>query len=347
MGGGDAMPYALGIESSCDETAAAVVRSDGYVLCSCIASQVAEHAPHGGIVPEIASRAHVRAIEPVVDDALSKLPGGLNAIDQIVVTQGPGLVGALIVGFQYAKTLAWTRGLPCLGVNHLHAHILAPYLWDDTHAASAPSMPYIALLVSGGHTALYRLRAPDDIELLGQTRDDAVGEAYDKIAKALGLGYPGGPLIDRLAHQGEPRFELPLPVLARGDLGFSFSGLKTAALRQIKAHALDQESEGLADFCASLQQVLISALVRKSLEACASQSIPRLVIAGGVAANRGLRALATEACGQQGIDLHIPPQPYCTDNAAMIAYAGLVNPKPVAINDGVYARDPHRQRGKR
>jgi N6-L-threonylcarbamoyladenine synthase len=304
----------LGIESSCDETAAAVVDEHGHVLSDVIASQIAVHAPYGGVVPELASRAHLANLSPVIERALA--PVGLDAIDAIAVTRGPGLVGALLIGMQAAKAIAFARDLPIVFVDHLVAHLFAVYLKRDD-VILAPELPFIALLVSGGHTAIYEVRAHHDVRILGQTRDDAAGEAFDKVAKLLGLGYPGGPLVDRLAATGDASaVELPTPMASRRTLDFSFSGLKTAAHKVIKSGARTQ------DVCAAFQRSVVKVLVDKSVTACERTNIPRLVLGGGVAANRGLRARAKEICEKRGIALFVPPLASCTDNAAMIAYLG-------------------------
>jgi N6-L-threonylcarbamoyladenine synthase len=314
----------LGIESSCDETAASVVRDDGVVLSDVVASQIAIHGPYGGVVPELASRAHLTHVVDVVERAVSVLPRRFADVDAIAVTNGPGLVGALLVGLQVAKAIAWSRNLPLVGVNHLVGHLLAVYLRRDDEPGRAPAFPYVALLASGGHTALYRVDGPLDIELLGQTRDDAAGEAYDKVAKLLGLGYPGGPLVDRLAALGDPEaVPLPLPLRNKHSLEFSFSGLKTAVAQHVKKHGIPSSEAEQADLCASFQRAAVTSLVTKSLAACKAQKIPRLVLGGGVAANRGLRAMAAEECKKRGFELFVPPLASCTDNAAMIAYAGL------------------------
>ena len=341
----------LGIESSCDETAAALVTEKGQVLADVVASQVATHGPYGGIVPELASRAHMQAIIPVLQQTLAEVPGGLQGIDAIAVTQGPGLVGSLLVGVQVAKALAWSLDKPLVGVNHLDGHLFAIYLQrDGSEAASVPAMPYVGLLVSGGHTALYRVEAFDDIGLLGQTRDDAAGEAFDKAAKLLGLGYPGGPIIDKLAARGAAgTVPFPLPMASRKTLEFSFSGLKTALARRVQTHGVPQSEQGLADLCASFQQVIVETLVRKAVAACQREGIERLVITGGVAANRGLRARAREVCDESGIRLFVPPPVSCTDNAAMIAIAAahrLAAGEGDDLSFAVYSRDPERRRGK-
>ncbi|MCG8554498.1 MAG: tRNA (adenosine(37)-N6)-threonylcarbamoyltransferase complex transferase subunit TsaD, partial [Proteobacteria bacterium] len=276
----------LGIESSCDETAAALVTDGGFVLSDVVSSQVQVHADYGGVVPELAARAHLRNLVPVLERALGELPAGLGRVDAVAVTQGPGLVGALLVGACAAKAIAWARGLPLVGVNHLVGHLLSVYL----HRAAAPvratpPMPYVALLVSGGHTALYEVRTPLRIEQLGQTRDDAAGEAFDKVAKLLGLGYPGGPIIDRLAAKGDPAaVALPRPMNARRSLEFSFSGLKTAVAQHVAGKGAPKSEQGTADLCASFQAAVVDVLVAKALSACKRRGIRHLVLTGGVAA---------------------------------------------------------------
>jgi N6-L-threonylcarbamoyladenine synthase len=315
----------LGIESSCDETAAAVVTEDGRVLSDVVASQVALHHPYGGVVPELASRAHLRNVVPVIEQAVKVLPRGFDDIDAIAVTNGPGLVGALLVGVSAAKAIAWSRGLPLVGVNHLVGHLLAVYLRRGEEPPVELPMPYVALLASGGHTALYRVDGPSSITQLGETRDDAAGEAFDKVAKLLGLGYPGGPIVDRLAAQGDARaVPLPRPMHGKHGLAFSFSGLKTAVAQHVHKHGIPREPQAQADLCASFQRAAVGSLVDKSLAACEREGVPRLVLGGGVAANRGLRAHAAERCAKAGVSLHVPPFASCTDNAAMIAYAGAL-----------------------
>jgi N6-L-threonylcarbamoyladenine synthase len=336
----------LGIESSCDETAAAIVNSDGSVLADVVSSQVELHAPYGGVVPELAARAHMENVVPVVQRALAACPGGWDAIDGIAVTQGPGLVGALLVGVQAGKAIALARKLPIVGVNHLVGHLLAVFLERESAAQekSGPSYPFIALLVSGGHTALYEVRSALEHEQLGQTRDDAAGEAFDKVAKLLGLGYPGGPRVDRLAERGvAERFALPKPMARRNDLEFSFSGLKTAVAQRVAALEKPLAEPLIADLCASFQKNVVEVLVQKSLKACAERGIPRLVITGGVAANRGLRARAHEAGRSVGVEVYVPPFASCTDNAAMIAYAGaqrLVRGENDGLEFSVFSRSP-------
>lgn len=341
----------LAIESSCDETAAALVTETGEVLADVVASQIATHSPYGGIVPELASRAHMQAIIPVIREALDKAPGGLAGVDAIAVTRGPGLVGSLLVGVQVAKALAWSLDKPLVGVNHLDGHLFAVYLRRPGEDESeVPAMPYVGLLVSGGHTALYRVDSFDDIALLAQTRDDAAGEAFDKAAKLLGLGYPGGPIIDKLAAQGEGgSVPFPMPMASRKTLDFSFSGLKTALARHVQTHGVPDGDRELADLCASFQGVIVESLVRKSLLACEQEGLDQLVVTGGVAANRGLRARAKEACDERGIRLFVPPPVSCTDNAAMIAMAAarrLSAGDRDELSFAVYSRDPERRRGK-
>ena len=255
----------LGIESSCDETAAALVTDEGLVLADVVASQIATHSPYGGIVPELASRAHMQAIIPVIREALGHGDEALRDVDAIAVTRGPGLVGSLLVGVQVAKALAWTLDKPLVGVNHLDGHLFAIYLRrPGKDPEPTPSMPYIGLLVSGGHTALYRVESFDDIALIAQTRDDAAGEAFDKAAKLLGLGYPGGPIIDKLAARGDATaVSFPLPMASRKTLDFSFSGLKTALARHVQKHGVPGDEQTLADLCASFQGVIVESLVRK------------------------------------------------------------------------------------
>ncbi|MBI2898277.1 MAG: tRNA (adenosine(37)-N6)-threonylcarbamoyltransferase complex transferase subunit TsaD [Deltaproteobacteria bacterium] len=318
------MAWVLGIESSCDETAAAVVAEDGRVRSDVVFSQIAVHARYGGVVPELASRAHVSAIVPVVRQALGQAGIGLDALSGIAVTRGPGLVGALLVGVQVAKAMAFARGLPLVGVNHLDGHLLAVGLRRAETDPPPPPYPYVALLASGGHTSVCRVDAANRIRQLGATRDDAAGEAYDKVAKLLGLGYPGGPIVDRLAASGDPR-AVKLPRGLRGQsLDFSFSGLKTAVAQHVRSRGRPGTEQGLADLCASFQASVVETLVTKTLRAAIREDVRHVVLCGGVAANRGLRASARAACDEQGLTLVVPPVASCTDNAAMIALAGAL-----------------------
>ena len=307
----------LGIESSCDETAAAVLEDGRRVRSSIVASQDAVHAPYGGVVPELASRRHLEVIVPVVERALAEAGVTLASLDGIVVTHGPGLVGSLLVGCAFAKSLAYVHGLPLVGVNHLEGHIFAASLTDDP-----PDHPFLALVVSGGHTALYHARAPLTYDLVGETRDDAAGEAFDKVAKLLGLGFPGGPLIERVARQGSPT-AVPFSLAQMTDQApdFSFSGLKTAVSLHVKRHGPLADGE-VADVAASFQAAAVKMLVRKTTKAALRLGIRRVVLTGGVAANTALRESLAATCGEHGIHLHVPPRNLCTDNAAMIAAAG-------------------------
>jgi N6-L-threonylcarbamoyladenine synthase len=319
----------LGIETSCDETAASVVEDGRWVRSDVVASQIAVHAPYGGVVPEVASRQHVATIVPVIRSAVAAAGIELGQLDGIAVTAGPGLVGALLVGVETAKALGYALGKPVVAVNHLAGHLAAVFLADRVSSAlpapvapGIPPYPHLALLVSGGHTALIRVDAPGETSLLGATRDDAAGEAFDKVGKMLGLGYPGGVAIDRLAADGDPRaVTLPRALPRRDDLDFSFSGLKTAVSMLLQGRAAPVEGE-LRDFAASFQAAVVDVLVRKSRRAVALQRIPHLVVCGGVAANRGLRAGLAAAAAEDHFDLYIPPPKRCTDNAAMIAAAG-------------------------
>jgi len=308
----------LGIETSCDETAAAIVEDGRRVLADVVASQILVHAPYGGVVPEVASRQHVATIVPVIQRTVADAGITLGDLDAIAVTCGPGLVGALLVGVETAKSLAFALGKPLVGVNHLAGHLAAVFLGDD----APPPFPHLALLVSGGHTALIRVDEPGRTSLLGATRDDAAGEAFDKVGKLLGLGYPGGVAIDRLAATGNPRaVELPRALPARDDLDFSFSGLKTAVSTRLAKPGIP-EGTALADFCASFQSAVVDVLVRKSRRALVREGLGALVVCGGVAANRGLRTALAEAAREDGFGLFIPPPKRCTDNAAMIAAEG-------------------------
>jgi N6-L-threonylcarbamoyladenine synthase len=311
----------MGIETSCDETAAAVVEDGRRVRADVVASQILVHAEYGGVVPEVASRQHLATVVPVLRGTLEQAKIGFGDLDGIAVTCGPGLVGALLVGVETAKALAYALGRPLIGVNHLAGHLAAVFL-EQPAIAAPPAYPHLALLVSGGHTALFRLDGPAEVRQLGATRDDAAGEAFDKVAKLLGLGYPGGVQIDRLAAGGDPRaHRFPRALPGRDDLDFSFSGLKTAVATEIAGRP-PGPGAALADFCASFQTAVVEVLVRKSRRALAREGLGDLVVCGGVAANRGLRAALAQAASEDGFRLFIPIPRYCTDNAAMIAAAG-------------------------
>ncbi|MCU0685592.1 MAG: tRNA (adenosine(37)-N6)-threonylcarbamoyltransferase complex transferase subunit TsaD [Polyangiaceae bacterium] len=314
----------LGVESSCDETAAAVVTEGGRVLADVVHSQVHVHGPYGGVVPELAARDHLANVAPVVEAALAGAGVGLADLDGIAVTARPGLAGALLVGAQFAKTLAWVTGKPLVGVDHLMGHLLSVFLRREGDLPR-PAFPYVGLLASGGHTAIYRVDGPlaANVRELGATRDDAAGEAFDKFAKLLGLGYPGGPAVDRLAARGNPA-ALPVPRPMSQGLEFSFSGLKTWVVRHLEDAGPPRDEAALADLCASFQAAAVDVLVKKALRAAALEGVPSLVLGGGVACNRGLRQRAAEACAERGVALFVPPPSNCTDNAAMIAYAGAM-----------------------
>ncbi len=317
----------LGIETSCDETAAAVVTDEGDVISDVVHSQVKVHAPYGGVVPELASRDHMRNIRPVVTDAVDKAGMTLSELDGIAVTCRPGLSGALLVGVQMAQGLAWALDKPLVGVDHLVGHLLAVFLKHPglPPIDPPPDYPFVAMLASGGHTAIYEVKSPalDQITELGATRDDAAGEAYDKVAKLLGLGYPGGPIIDRLAKEGDANgVELSRPMASKTSLEFSFSGLKTNVARWVETNGRPGNDKALRDLCAAFQRRVVDTLVDKSLRAATSRGIATVVLGGGVAANSELRKSSVERGERVGIRVVVPPFRSCTDNAAMIAYAG-------------------------
>jgi N6-L-threonylcarbamoyladenine synthase len=307
----------LGIESSCDETAAAVLADGRRILSSVVASQDDVHAPYGGVVPELASRRHIEVIVPVVERALGEARVRLQDLDGIAVTHGPGLVGSLLVGTSFAKSLAWAHRKPLVGVNHLEGHIFAAFLTDDV-----PEYPFLALVVSGGHTALYHARAPRDYALVAQTRDDAAGEAFDKVAKLLGLGFPGGPLVQRAAERGDATaIAFPPARMTDGARDFSFSGIKTSVSLHVKRHGPLSAAQ-VADVAASFQASVVRTLVRRTVQAATQLGVPRIVLTGGVAANAPLRAALSAEAEASGVHVHLPPRHLCTDNAAMIAAAG-------------------------
>ena len=307
----------LGIETSCDETAAAVLHGGRKVLGQVVASQDKVHGPYGGVVPELASRRHLEDILPVVRGALSQAGARLADLEGIAVTQGPGLVGSLLIGCSVAKSLAYVQGLPLVGVNHLEGHIYAAFLEEPS-----PTFPFLALVVSGGHTALYLARAPRRYERIGQTRDDAAGEAFDKVAKLLGLGYPGGPIIERTARAGDPRaITFPSAHMSDGAPDFSFSGIKTAVSLHVKRRS-PLDDAYVADVAASFQATVVKMLVRKTARAALQVGVRRILLTGGVAANGALRAAFQAECGERGWELFVPSRALCTDNAAMIAAAG-------------------------
>ncbi|MBN2060977.1 MAG: tRNA (adenosine(37)-N6)-threonylcarbamoyltransferase complex transferase subunit TsaD [Deltaproteobacteria bacterium] len=310
----------LGIDTSCDDTSAAIVMGGDKVLSSVVNSQIKLHHPYGGVVPELASREHVRNIIPVVDEALSKAGCGLDEIDGVAVTVGPGLIGSLLVGLYYAKSIACVNEIPLAAVNHLEGHILSILLEDDT-----PRFPFVALTVSGGHTSLYHVNGIGDYELMGQTLDDAAGEAFDKVSKILGLGYPGGPAVEENAKSGRKDIiNFPRAIMGKDSLDFSFSGLKTAVSLYIKKW---RENSGhkditIEDIAASFQEAVLDVLVQKLIKASISAGVDNAVVAGGVACNRALREKLNDAASGIGIRIFYPRPEYCTDNGAMVAVAG-------------------------
>jgi len=309
--------HILAIESSCDETAVAILRrEDAALLADLVASQMTTHADYGGVVPEIAAREHMRVLPLLVEQALERAGLDWSAIDQLAVTRGPGLMGALLVGVSYARAAAAVHGIPLMPIHHMEGHLLAAGLTQ-----ALPAFPFICLLVSGGHTLLVRVDGVGRYRVLGQTLDDAAGECFDKCARLLACGYPGGPAIARLAEHGNARrFKLPQPMRHRDNLDFSFSGLKTAVLYTLRKQA-SVDASLRADLAAAIERSIGDVLAHKSIRACHTHAIPRLVIAGGVAANRYLRARLTRLAEESGIQLFLPQPAHCTDNAAMIAYA--------------------------
>lgn len=308
----------LGIETSCDETGVALYDTEAGLLGHTLHSQVAMHAEYGGVVPELASRDHIRRLLPLIRRLLADCGRDLGQLEGIAYTQGPGLAGALLVGSAVAASLGYALRIPVIGLHHLEGHLLSPLL-----AQPAPRFPFVALLVSGGHTQLMRVSGVGDYELLGETVDDAAGEAFDKTAKMLGLPYPGGPALSRLADSGDPkRFRLPRPMATSGDLNFSFAGLKTAVLTLAGNHPDDAGTR--ADIAAGFQQAAVDVLVGKAATAMAQTGLDQLVVAGGVGANRQLREGLAARAREEGFTVFYPPQDLCTDNGAMIAFAGAL-----------------------
>jgi len=317
----------LGIETSCDETGVAAYDSRRGLLAHALHSQVTLHDAYGGVVPELASRDHIRRLLPLVREVLRKAGARESDVDAVAYTRGPGLAGALLVGAAFANSLAFGLGVRAIGVHHLEGHLLSPLL-----EKRAPSFPFVALLVSGGHTQLMRVSGVGEYEMLGETLDDAAGEAFDKTAKLLGLGYPGGPALAELARAGRPdRFAFPRPMLEQleknGDLNFSFSGLKTAVLMLARTRALDEQTR--ADVAAAFQEAVADVLVAKSLAALRETALDRLVVAGGVGANVRLRSLLDAAVSRGKFSVFYPAMEFCTDNGAMIALAGYLRLKTI------------------
>jgi N6-L-threonylcarbamoyladenine synthase len=311
----------LAIETSCDDTGAAVVLNGRKILSNVVSSQVSIHQKYGGVVPELASRRHIESIVPIVTEALEMGKVTLRDIDGISVTQGPGLVGSLLVGLSFAKSLSFVTRLPFVGVNHIEAHLSAIFLEEKP-----PKFPFIGLVVSGGHTSLFRVDGFGKYKRLGQTRDDAAGEAFDKVAKLLSLGYPGGPVIDELSKSSNPKaIRFPRPTLGKNSLDFSFSGLKTAVVNYVKSHpepAGGYSEELIRDIVSSFQEAVVDVLVKKTLQAAQHQGLRRVVLSGGVAANRRLRERIKEEAAQQKVKVYIPSPSFCTDNAAMVGVVG-------------------------
>jgi len=359
----------LGLETSCDETSAAVVSDGRRVISSIIASQVDLHRRYGGVVPELASRRHLEAFLPAVDQALHEAGTDPDDLDAVAVTTGPGLAGALVVGLAAASALALAWGKRLIPVNHLEAHAYAAFLRDEDRltgleppAPPAPTdhseplePPLVVLIVSGGHTALAELQRHVVFRPLGETRDDAAGEAFDKVARHLGLGYPGGPAIDRLAARGDPRaVAFPRPMLDSNDLDFSFSGLKTAVVNYQREAARRGETADLADVAASFQEAVVDVLVEKAFRALEVTGLDRLAVTGGVGANSALRRALVERARRDGVRVHLPPPRWCTDNAAMVAglahfvlRSGRPISGPVRVNPSLALGGRERRRGRR
>ena len=326
----------LGIESSCDETAAAILENGNRVLSSIVASQIEIHSPYGGVVPELASRKHIEAIAPVVDEALQSAGIKTLALDGVAVTQGPGLVGSLLVGFSFAKALAYALDIPWIGVNHLDGHINSVFL-----TPSPPPFPFVALLASGGHTAIYHVTSHTTSTLMGQTRDDAAGEAFDKVSKMLTLGYPGGRMISDVAQKGDPKkIFFKRAYLNKNEFDFSFSGLKTGVRRYIEKNPqhLDQN---IPDIAAGFQASVVDVLSFKLFTAAEKMNCRHVAVVGGVAANTSLREQIETTAKQKGITVHIPPLSLCGDNAAMIAAVGyhhLIQGQTSQLGSDVYSQ---------
>ncbi len=327
----------LGIESSCDETAAAVLADGSRLLSNVVYSQIETHGKYGGVVPELASRKHMESIYPVVREALDQAGVSLNVLDGLAVTQGPGLIGSLLVGLSFTKAISLVKKIPYVGVDHISAHLLAAFLEEDK-----PSFPYVALVASGGHSSLFRVVDYHTYQLLGRTRDDAAGEAFDKVGKLLGLEYPGGPIISKIAESGNPgAVQFPRAWLEPESLDFSFSGIKTAVANYIfeqqqLGHTLD-----IPDICASFQEAVVEVLVKKTVQAAQHCKVDTVVLAGGVGANQRLRQTLADEVANQGMKVYLPSPHFCTDNAAMVALAGyhlLKNNAQLTYDMDVYSR---------
>ncbi len=311
----------LAIETSCDDTGAAVLLDGRKILSNVVSSQIFIHQKYGGVVPELASRRHIESIVPIVSQALEEAKVTLSEVDGIAVTQGPGLVGSLLVGLSFAKSLSFARGIPFIGVNHIEGHLSAIFLEKDS-----PRFPFIGLVVSGGHTSLFRVDGFGKYKRLGQTRDDAAGEAFDKVAKLLGLGYPGGPIIDELSQKGNPKaIRFPRPSLGKNSFDFSFSGLKTSVVNYVKSSPEPVEGypeDLIRDIVSSFQEAVVEVLVKKTLQAAQYLGLRRIVVSGGVAANRRLRERMKEVASEEKMKVYLPSPSFCTDNAAMVGVVG-------------------------
>jgi N6-L-threonylcarbamoyladenine synthase len=320
------LKHVLSIETSCDDTSVALLDEKGFVVCSLVASQDLVHKNFGGVVPEIASRNHSAQILPLVDQAIQKAPSGWDSILGIAVTNRPGLVGSLIVGLVTAKSLALFNKVPFLGVHHIEGHIMAPFLDDETY--QGPKFfneEFVALIVSGGHTQLYHVKGFGNYEVLGQTIDDAAGEAFDKFGKMMGLPYPGGVQVDQSALKGDPRrFSFPKPLLKEDNFNFSFSGLKSAASRLLEKMSPEEIKQAENDLCASYQASIVEVLSVKLEKAISMTGVKNFVVSGGVSANSGLRKSVEVLADKKNLNLALPPLRYCTDNAAMIGLVGLL-----------------------
>lgn len=317
----------LGIETSCDETGVALYSREKGIVAQALYSQIELHAEYGGVVPELASRDHIRKLLPLVSEVVAQAGVSLDNIDGVAYTSGPGLFGALLIGACFGRTLAYALGKPAIGIHHMEGHLLSPMLVPENER---PNYPFVALLVSGGHTQLIAVRSAGSYELLGETIDDAVGEAFDKTAKTLGLPYPGGPELAKLAEQGNAEaFDFPRPMLKKPGCDFSFSGLKTAVQIEIRSQGLsdfinEERREVASDIAASFQQAVVDTLIKKSLRALKQEAMSTLVVAGGVSANQCLRQGLSDALSHLGGQVFFPPLSYCSDNGAMIAYAGFL-----------------------
>lgn len=327
----------LGIESSCDDTAAAVLRDGNELLSSVLSSQDSIHNHFGGVVPELASRQHLQSIKPIVIEALNRAKVSLNDIDLIAVTQGPGLIGSLLVGFCYAKSLAYHQNKPCVGVDHMAGHILAAFLENEK-----PQFPFVALTVSGGTSSIFLAESFTQFKHLGRTRDDAAGEAFDKVAKLLGLAYPGGPIVSKIAEEGDcEAIRFPRAWLEDESLDFSFSGVKTAVLNHVHQQKQKDLPLHLPNICASFEQAVIDVLVEKTVRAARQNRVGTVVLGGGVSSNRRLRETMKARCCKEKLSFFVPQPIFCTDNAAMIALAGYhkyKNGSTLKLDDDVFSR---------